>query len=43
MMNHKWNTDDIIEQFTLLAPEISFLGINDPHNHLGKALMLGFG
>jgi TnpA family transposase len=42
MMNYKWNTDDIIEQFTLLAPEISFLGSNDPHNHLGKALLLKF-
>ena len=41
-MNYKWNTDDIIEQFTLLAPEISFLGSNDPHNHLGKALLFKF-
>jgi hypothetical protein len=42
MMNHNWNTEDIIEHFTLLPPEISFLGSNDPHNHLGKALLLKF-
>ena len=42
MMNHNWNTEDIIEHFTLLPPEISFFGSNDPHNHLGKALLLKF-
>ncbi len=42
MMNHNWNTEDIIEHFTLLPPEIGFLGSNDPHNHLGKALLLKF-
>ena len=31
--------DEIIEHFTLLPPEINFLGRNDPHNHLGKALL----
>ena len=42
MMNHNRNTEDIIENFTLLPPEISLLGSNDPHNHLGKALLLKF-
>ena len=42
MMNHNWNTEDIIDHFTLLPPEISFLGSNDPHNHLGKALLLKY-
>ncbi len=34
--------DDLIEHFTLLPPEINFLGRNDPHNQLGKALLLKF-
>ncbi len=34
--------DDIIEHFTLLPPEVDFLGSNEPHNHLGKALLLKF-
>lgn len=41
-MTQDWHNDDIIEQFTLLSPEIKFLGLNDPHNHLGKALLLKF-
>ena len=41
-MNQDWKTDEIIEHFTLLSPEIEFLGSNDPHNQLGKALMLKF-
>ncbi|MBK7916699.1 MAG: DUF4158 domain-containing protein [Chloroflexi bacterium] len=41
-MTHNWQTDDIVEHFTLLSPEIKFLGLNDPHNHLGKALLLKF-
>jgi len=41
-MNHDWNTDEIIEHFTLLPAEIQFLGRNDPHNHLGKAFLLKF-
>ena len=41
-MNQGWNTDDIIEHFTLLPSELDFLGNNYPHNHLGKALLLKF-
>jgi hypothetical protein len=41
-MTQDWNTDEIIEHFTLLPSEIEFLGSNDPHNQLGKALMLKF-
>jgi hypothetical protein len=36
------DVDEIIERFTLLPPEINFLGRNAPHNHLGKALLLKF-
>lgn len=36
------DVDEIIERFTLLLPDINFLGRNDPHNHLGKALLLQF-
>ena len=39
-MNQDWTTDEIIEHFTLLPSEFEFLGSNDPHNHLGKALLL---
>lgn len=41
-MNQSWDVDDIIHHFTLLPSEIAFLGSNDPHNHLGKALLLKF-
>ena len=41
-MKQQWNVDEIIEHFTLLPPEISFLGSSDPHNHLGKAVLLKF-
>ncbi|MCP4357342.1 MAG: DUF4158 domain-containing protein, partial [Chloroflexi bacterium] len=41
-MNQDWNTDEIIEHFTLLPSEFNFLGCNHPHNHIGKALLLKF-
>ena len=41
-MKRDWLADEIIEHFTLLPPEIEFLGSNDPHNHLGKAILLKF-
>ena len=41
-MTQDWNSDEIIAHFTLLPPEFEFLGSNDPHNQLGKALMLKF-
>ena len=41
-MKQQWDVNDIVGHFTLLAPEVSFLGMNDPHNHLGKALLLKF-
>jgi len=41
-MHKSWNIDEIIEQFTLLPSEFNFLGSNDPHNQLGKALLLKF-
>ncbi len=41
-MTQDWNTDETIEHFTLLPSEFEFLGSNDPHNQLGKALMLKF-
>lgn len=40
MMKQSWNTDEIIEHFTLLWSERKFVGSNDPHNQLGKALLL---
>jgi TnpA family transposase len=41
-MKQDWSTEEIIEHFTLLPADIVFLGNNDPHNHLGKALLLKF-
>jgi len=41
-MKRDWSTEEIIEHFTLLPADIAFLGNNDPHNHLGKALLLKF-
>lgn len=41
-MNQSWDDEDIIHYFTLLPSEVSFLGKNEPHNHLGKALLLKF-
>ncbi|MBA3872451.1 MAG: DUF4158 domain-containing protein, partial [Anaerolineae bacterium] len=39
-MKQDWSPDEIIEHFTLLPAEIEFLGSNDPHNQLGKAVLL---
>ncbi len=36
------DVEDIITRFTILPPEIDFLGRNKPHNHFGKALLLKF-
>lgn len=41
-MNQSWDDEDIIHHFTLLPSEVTFLGKNEPHNHLGKALLLKF-
>jgi hypothetical protein len=41
-MTQFWDVDDIIDRFTLLPPEITFLGSHEPHNLLGKALLLKF-
>ena len=41
-MKRDWSTDEIIEYFTLIPAEIEFLGSNDPHNQLGKAVLLKF-
>lgn len=42
MRQQDGSADDIIENFTLLPTELSFLGNNAPHNQLGKALLLKF-
>ncbi len=40
MTSNDWTADGVIENFTLSRAEINFLGSNDPHNQLGKALLL---
>jgi hypothetical protein len=42
LMKQQWDVDELIEQFTLLPPEIEWLGENEEHNHLGKAISLKF-
>jgi len=41
-MKRQWDVEELIEQFTLLPPEIEWLGENEEHNHLGKAISLKF-
>jgi TnpA family transposase len=41
-MKRQWDVDELIEQITLLPPEIEWLGENEDHNHLGKAILLKF-
>jgi len=39
-MKKSWSQDEIIEHFTLLTDERHFLGIKEPHNQFGKAVLL---
>lgn len=39
-MNGSWMTEELVQYFTLQADEREFLGINAPHNQLGKAILL---
>lgn len=41
-MKSSWTAEEIAEHFTLQSEERKFLGINEPHNQLGKALLLKF-
>lgn len=41
-MKEQWKIEEVIEEFTLLPPEIEWLGENEKHNHLGKAILLKF-
>jgi len=39
-MKLSWTVEELVEHFTLQADEREFLGLNNPHNHLGKAILL---
>jgi len=39
-MTRDWTPESLIEHFTLSASELEMIGVNDPHNQLGKALLL---
>lgn len=39
-MKTNWVTEELVQYFTIQADEREFLGQNDPHNQLGKAVML---
>lgn len=41
-MKPEWTTEAIITHFTLQSEERAWLGSNERHNHLGKALQLKF-
>lgn len=41
-MKQQWDLHELIEHFTLLPPEVKFLGGNASHTHLGKAVLLKF-
>jgi len=41
-MKPEWTTETIIAHFTLQSEERAWLGNNEAHNHLGKALQLKF-
>ena len=39
-MKTNWTVEELVQHFTLQADERDFLGLNDPHNQLGKAILL---
>ena len=39
-MKTSWTVEDLVYHFTLQADEREFIGINAPHNQLGKAILL---
>lgn len=39
-MKSSWTVEELVQHFTLQADEREFLGLNDPHNQLGKAILL---
>lgn len=39
-MKSSWTVEELVQYFTLQADEREFLGLNDPHNQLGKAILL---
>ena len=41
-MKMTWAAEDLVEYFTIQSDEREFLGSNDPHNQLGKAVLLKY-
>jgi TnpA family transposase len=41
-MKQNWSMNELIEHFTLPPTELQSLGMKDPHNQFGKALLLKF-
>ena len=41
-MKMTWKTEKLVQHFTIQADEREFLGSNDPHNQLGKAVLLKY-
>lgn len=38
-MKMNWAVEELVQYFSLQADEHEFLGINAPHNQLGKAVL----
>ena len=41
-MRQNWTPEELVRHFMIQADEREFLGSNDPHNQLGKAVLLKF-
>jgi len=41
-MKFRWTAEEIADHFTLQRGERAFIGVNAPHNQLGKAILLKF-
>jgi hypothetical protein len=41
-MKQQWTVEEQLEHFTLRADERAWIGENDPHNQLGKAVLLKY-
>ena len=41
-MKTNWNAEELVQHFTLQADEREFLSLSEPHNQLGKAVLLKY-
>ena len=41
-MKRNWDAEELVQYFTIEMDERELLGLNDPHNQLGKAVLLKY-